>query len=306
MKCVVIGAGQWGVHLVKQMQSLGVLAGVVESSEARQSEIATIVPGVKFLPTLEDALTSDANALVIATPAATHFEIALQALQAGKDVFVEKPLTLRSQEAQILQEAAKTQGRILMVGHLLLYSESVREFQKAIREGVIGKFHSLHIRRLKYGRIRSVENVLWSFGVHDLAVMLEVFGEEPIQVKGEGQRFVQAKIEDDVKASFQFSEGRTAHLHVSWLWPECERKMVAIGSEGALVYDEMARSIQFFKQGKFIQTIYQGQDEDILKSECQHFLKCIKERSSPLSDASSGVKVVKLLERIEANLHGQN
>ncbi|MBC7345805.1 MAG: Gfo/Idh/MocA family oxidoreductase, partial [Clostridia bacterium] len=163
-----------------------------------REELAQAYPGIPIYDDYRRLLESDIPAVAIATPASTHYPLAKEALAAGKDVFVEKPMALSKVEAQELVEIAEKQNRVLMAGHLLLYQPAIRWIKEYIQSGALGRVAFLAQERLKFGRVRAVENVLWSFGVHDIAVLLYLVGQKPKAIKATGQRVLQEKIEDDV------------------------------------------------------------------------------------------------------------
>ncbi|MET3287784.1 UNVERIFIED_CONTAM: putative dehydrogenase [Brevibacillus sp. OAP136] len=304
-RVAVIGAGKWGRNLVRTFDRLGALACVVENSQKIQEEIGTLFPGVPIFSSLETVWTSDIPAVVIATPVPTHFAIAKAALLAGKDVFVEKPITMQVEEAEELFQIATRLKRVLMVGHLLLYQPAIRWMEDYIKSGELGCIHSLHQRRAQLGRVRQFENVLWSLGVHDIAVMLRLIGEAPKHMMVHGQRVLQQAIEDDVHLHMSFASGISAHLHVSWLWPQQERKLVVIGKRGMLVYDETEQEVTLHRKGirsdlskhdDGAEVVFSGSDEP-LKLEALHFLTCISERAVPLSDGANGVAVISVLSQ---------
>ncbi len=307
VKVALIGAGNWGRNLVKNFYHLGVLAAVVDEDERRLYEVGKDYPDVKLLNSTDDVWDMPVPAVAIATPAPTHYALAKTALMAGKDVFVEKPLALRATEAEELSSLARENSRLLMVGHLLLYQPAIRWIKDFIAQGNLGKIYSLHEERLNLGRARAVENALWSLGVHDVAIFLDIVGEKPREIKVTGQQALQPGIEDDVYLHLSFPGGVFAHLHASWLWPEKRRRLTVIGEEGMLVYDEIAQSITWHKKSinsklenvdKGEEVVFQG-DAEPLKIELSHFIECCKNRGKPYSDGESAVAVVQVLE--EAN-----
>ncbi len=249
-------------------------------------------------------LQSDINAVAIATPVPTHHAIAKAFLEAGKDVFVEKPMTFTVAEAEDLVATAKAGGRVLMVGHLLLYQPAVHWLKEYLDGGKLGQIYSLHQERMKLGRARAVENVLWSLGVHDVAVLLYLVGAAPASTSFSGHCGLQAEIEDDTYLHMEFPGGIKAHLHNSWLWPENRRRLTVVGEKGMLVYDEIAQNITLHR--KIIDAELQncdGGDEVVfegsgqpLKLEMEHFIDCIKTRATPRSDGQNGLEVVRVLE----------
>jgi predicted dehydrogenase len=310
MKVGVIGAGAWGKNLVRTYNSLGRLGAIAEANPIAGYELQTEYPEVKVYTSYHELLDSDISAVSIATPAENHFEVAKAALLAGKDVSVEKPLVLSSAEGQELVDIAEGTGRILMVGHLLLYQPAIQFIRKAIVDGLIGKVYSFHQERMNLGRARSVENVLWSFGVHDVAALLFLAGTGPYEVTANGQCALQPNIEDDFYIHMNFRGGMQAHLHCSWLWPELRRRLTVVGSEGMLVFDEPAKSVTLYKKriGSDLKNIDEGSEvvfsssDEPLKLELQHFIECCENRQRPLSDGASGVEVLKVLERANRSL----
>ncbi|MEK8131745.1 Gfo/Idh/MocA family oxidoreductase [Paenibacillus filicis] len=305
-KVAVVGAGQWGRNLVRTFFELGVLGVVVEASPQLREEVSLQYPTTPVHDSIQFVLEDPSiRGVIVATPAATHYDIAKSCLISGKDVFIEKPMTLSSQEGEGLVKLSETHQRVLMVGHLLLYQPAIREMKKIMDAGRVGRVTTLHQQRLKLGRVRSVENVLWSFGVHDLAVFLYLIGEEPTDTISVGQHVVQPLVEDDVFLHLRFANGVNAHLHNSWLYPEVVRKLTVIGTEGMLVYDEITQTVTLHHKSirsdlsnrdEGSEVIFQG-DAQPLRIECEHFLECMETRQAPISDGRNGVAVVRILER---------
>lgn len=312
MKIGVIGAGKWGQNVVRTLYNMGALAGVAEADSGLRDLLSSQYPDIPLYADYRPLLESDVPAVAIATPAPTHHEVAKAALQANKDVFVEKPLTLSASHASELVTLAEDRDRVLMVGHLLLYQPAIQRIKAEIEAGRIGQVFSLHQERLNLGRARSVENSLWSLGVHDVAVFLHLVGEEPSDIQVVGHSGITAEIEDDVYLHLNFASSIQAHLHVSWLWPERRRQLVVVGSRGMLVYDELAQTVTFHDKGinrdlsnreNGSTVLFEGAEQP-LQLELQHFLDRILDRNAPLSDGPSGLHVVKILEQAEALLRG--
>jgi len=312
LKIGAIGAGSWGKNIVRNLSELGVLAAVAESSPELREELAAQYPTVLLLNDYGAILADESiDAVAIATPAPTHFEVAAAALKAGKDVFVEKPMTLTSADsARLVELAEECDQRVLMVGHLLLYQPAIQWIKEQLDKGMLGKVFSLHQERVKLGRARYIENVTWSLGVHDLAVLLFLTDEDPDSVFASGHCGLQEKVEDDVYVHLHFPSGIRAHLHNSWLWPENRRGLTIVGEKGMLVYDEVNQRVIHHR--KTIDGELQNQDfgEEIVFSgsgqplalELQHFIDCCRERAVPLSSGRSGHRVVGVLERIAASV----
>lgn len=306
MKIAVIGAGNWGKNLVKNFANLGVLCGVADAVEANLSWVAENFPEVERYQSSDELFTAaDLDAVAIATPPHTHCAIAMAAIEKGLDVFVEKPLTLDPDEARLLQQTAVVKGRILMVGHLLLYQPAIQFIKKFIDDGGLGEIYTLTQRRSKLGRVRSVENVLWSFGVHDVAVLLYLVGESPSNVQFSGHAAFTPKVEDDTHLHLEFPSGITANLHNSWYWPRVERELIITGDKGILVFDELnarvvlhrkqvAKDLSHSDEGE--ELLLEGADQPLI-IELKHFLECCEKRQQPISDGQNGYEVVNVLSQ---------
>lgn len=306
MKIGVIGAGNWGKNLVKNFANLGVLHAVADSVKENLNWVAENFPEIQRYETSDELIASvNLDAVAIATPPHTHCAIAIAAMEKGLDVFVEKPLTLDPEEARLLKDTATDRDRILMVGHLLLYQPAIQFIKKYLDNGELGKVFTLTQRRSKLGRVRSFENVLWSFGVHDVAVLLHLVGEAPADVQFSGHAAFTDKVEDDTHLHLKFPSGIIANLHNSWYWPRVERELIITGEKGILVFDELnARVILHNKQvGKDLshfdegeEVIFEGADQPLL-IELKHFLDCCEKRVKPISDGKNGFDVVNILSQ---------
>ena len=306
MKIGVIGAGNWGKNLVKNFANLGVLHAVADSVKENLNWVAENFPEIQRYETSDELIASaNLDAVAIATPPHTHCAIAIAAMEKGLDVFVEKPLTLDPEEARLLKDTATDRGRILMVGHLLLYQPAIQFIKKCLDNGELGKVFTLTQRRSKLGRVRSFENVLWSFGVHDVAVLLHLVGEAPADVQFSGHAAFTDKVEDDTHLHLKFPSGIIANLHNSWYWPRVERELIITGEKGILVFDELnARVILHKKQvGKDLshfdegeEVIFEGADQPLL-IELEHFLDCCEKGVKPISDGKNGFDVVNVLSQ---------
>ena len=313
MKVGVIGAGHWGKNLVRNFAELGVLAGVADPMEENRSAALQQSPGIELFDNEADLLAAGYDAVAIATPAATHFRIARKALELGLDIFVEKPVTLDAAEALELHRLAEEGERILMVGHLLLYQPAVNFIAEFLRAGKLGQVYTLHQRRSKLGRVRSEENVMWSFGAHDVAVLLVLAGESPDQIQTWGHAAITPGVEDDTYLHLGFPSGVKSSLHNSWLWPKVERELIVVGEKGMLVFEE-ARS-QVILHHKVVDGVglHHDRGEDILFEgraqplllELEHFLECCRERRTPVSDGRNGYEVIRVLEESEHQLSAQ-
>jgi predicted dehydrogenase len=320
----VVGTGDWGANLVRNFASVrgGRLAVLCDSDLARLTRAAGQVPGARTVADARDvAAAADVQAAVIAASAVSHYPLAKLLLEAGKDVYVEKPLTLRVDHAEELVRLAAERGRILMVGHLLLYHPAVQHLKRLVDEGTLGEVLYIYSQRVNLGKVRRDENALWSFAPHDLSVMLHLLGGEPLDVVARGSAFLQPRIEDVVFVDLRFPGDRLAHLHVSWLDPHKLRKFTVVGSRKMAVFDDMEASekIRIYdkgvdRAGEIVAygdalTVRSGDIliprislQEPLRIECQHFVDCVRERKTPLTDGASGLRVVRVLAAAQASL----
>lgn len=305
MKIAAIGAGAWGKNIVRTLADLGHLAAVIEVSAPLRESIQKDYPQIPVFEDPTEAYEScDFQAVTVATPAPLHFEVAMEALERGKHCFVEKPITLASREAEALCDVAERDGLTLMVGHLLMFQPAVQFLRTQIVEGTIGDLVSVHQERLNLGRARKVENVLWSLGVHDVAVAQYLIGENPHGVTASGLAYLTPQVEDDVYLHVDYPSGVQSHLHCSWLWPHLRRRTVVIGSKAMLVYQETEQTVTLHRKSIDDQlanvnggeeVVFEGSSEP-LKLEMEHFVHCCTTCAKPITDGRSAVQVVRVLE----------
>lgn len=305
-KVIVVGAGNWGKNLIRNFYELDALAGVAEVNDQLRAKIEIEYPNLKTYQNYEQVLESNISAIVLATPAPFHYEMAKKAVEMGKDVFVEKPMTLHTNEAKELAQLADQNQQILMVGHLLLYQPAITWMREYLASGKAGKVLHVEAKRLKLGKVRTQENVWWSFAPHDVSVVLDLLGNPQLEkVKSSGQAWLQPAIEDNIYVDLTFAEGKTAHIHCSWYYPILERKTTVITEKQMLVYDEVSQKITVYEKGvdQNLNNRDEGSwspevaDSTPLKIECQHFLDCLETRQKPRSDGWNGVAVVEILEQ---------
>ncbi len=318
----VAGIGYWGPNLARNFAALPgcEVRWCCDPSPPSRERAAAVVPGARMTGELNDLLSDpELDAIALATPVPTHAELAAAVLEAGKHCFVEKPLAQSAADAERLLAIAEESGRTLMVGHLLEYHPAVRELKALIESGELGdRIYYIYGHRLNLGKLRADENALWSLGAHDVSVVLHLAGEEPSELFAHGESYVRGGIEDVVFCFLRFPTGLSAHLHLSWLDPHKERRLVVVGSRRMATFDDMA------VEGKL--TIYdKGFDEDArgygeyitrsggsyspriandepLRLECEHFIECVRGGRRPLSDGRSGLRVVKVLEGLQLSL----
>src|SRR5262245_46381209 len=235
-----IGAGYWGVNLIRNFHDLDTLAWICETDPARRAHCASLYPTTKCTPEVAQVLADPAvTGVAIATPAETHGELVRQALLAGKDVLVEKPLCLSAPEGQKLASFAAEQHRVLMVGHLLWYHPAILKLKELIEDGELGRIRYIYSNRLNLGKIRREENILWSFAPHDLSVILGLIGEMPDTIDAQGGNYLHDKIADVTLSLLSFPSGVKAHIFVSWLHPYKEQKLIVVGDRQMAVFDDL-------------------------------------------------------------------
>jgi len=311
VKIAVIGGGKWGKNIIRTLYQLGVLAAVADSSEDVCKEIKVSYPEIHVATDYQTVLNSDITAVVIATPVPSHYRIAKDSLAAGKDVFIEKPMTLSQAEAEELVVLSEQAKKILMVGHLLLYQPAVQWIKDRLDAGLLGEVSGIHQERLGLGRARETENVLWDLGVHDLAVILYLTGTNPRISQITGQSRLRPNIEDDIYLHLTVNDHLQAHLHISWLWPKQHRQLTITGTKGMLVYNELEQTVTLYRNGinksdlstwdQGAELVYKGDGTPLVR-EMEHFITCVKERKNPISNGPSGVAVLKLLEEASQRL----
>ena len=311
------GVGGWGKNVARVVGELADLAWVVDSDPARQAEYGSRYPRASVASSLSEALADESvEAITIATPVPSHYALALQALEAGKHVFVEKPPAMRGEEMEELVALATAKDLVLMPGHLLLYHPGLRKVKELVDSGELGDVACVYGNRQNLGVIRSNENALWSLGVHDLSVILWLLGEEPDEVVAYGQDFVQPGIEDVVFCFLRFASGKVAHMHLSWLDPHKMRKMTVVGREKMVVFDDMEleRKVTVYEKGPWEATHgeWRTRTGDIfspkiatdepLKLELQHFLRLVVDGPGDHREATDGLAVVRTLDRLTTSL----
>ena len=319
---VQFGVGAWGRNLYRTFASLkgARLVGFHDPSDA-SSKAALALANVERIADVAQAFDGRAQAAIIATPAESHYDLASRALDAGLDVFVEKPMTLRASDAEDLSRRAEAAHRVLMVGHILLYHPAVERMRAMVQSGELGRLYYAYAQRINLGQVRAVEDALWSFGPHDIAVACHLLDATPIEVAAWGQSYLQPGIADVVFVNLRFPDDMLVHLHLSWLDPHRSRRMTLVGSRKMLTFDDVEPSekLRVYDKGVDVRTDYasyceyltlrQGEvtiphlaSTEPLRLECQHFLDRVADRAAPRSDGASGVTVVRALEAASASL----
>jgi predicted dehydrogenase len=317
----VVGAGYWGPKLIRNfaLTPQADLRVVCDLAEERLQALREQHPDVA-LTTSFDALLAQVDAVAIATPVATHYRLVKQALTAGKHVLVEKPLTTSVREASEVVALAAQQGLMLMVGHTFLFEPAVEQLRALIQSGELGEIWHVSAQRLNLGLFRHDVNVLWDLAPHDISILLEILGTEPVAVSARGACHVQPGIQDVAYVELRFPGGTMAHVHVSWLDPGKVRSMTIIGSRKMAVFDDTAADkLRVFDRGvvsgnphdpqrelmyRFGETTsvpIEGSEEP-LRRQCAYFVDCARSGARPRPDGQQGLKVVRILEQADRSL----
>lgn len=314
----VVGTGHWGSNHVRTWSELGLLATICDPNEASLQRAKLLAPEATASSFADVLADRTLDAVVLATPAATHEDMAVAVVESGKDVLVEKPLALTRAGGERVQEAAARHGRIVAVGHLLEYHPAFLEIRRMLATGTLGRLQYIYSNRLNLGRVRTEENALWSFAPHDVALILRLLGEDPISVACHGAAYLSTGVADVTTTHLSFANGVHAHIYVSWLHPFKEHRFVVIGSEGMAVFDDtrdwedklvVYPHLVHWDNGQApVARRADGRPVTLerhepLRSQCEDFARSVRDRVPPLVDASTGVRVLAVLERATASLN---
>jgi len=311
-----VGCGAWGKNLVRNFWQLGALAGICDPDRSVLDALRSAYPGVRLTADFRDVLELDTPpGVVIASPAAAHYEQATAALEAQKDLSVEKPLALRYSDGAALVELARERSRVLMVGHALEYHPAVDTLKGLIQAGELGALRYIYSNRLNLGKVRSEENILWSFAPHDVSVITSLVGSGPISVAASGGSYLRAGIVDVTLTNLVFAGGIRAHIFVSWLHPHKEQRLTVIGDAKMAVFDDTLSEgkLKILDTGVELsdglpvswtgaETTPLLDQTEPLRRECSHFLRCMATREEPLTGGSNALRVLKVLEAAQMSL----
>jgi predicted dehydrogenase len=325
IKVGVVGCGYWGPNLIRNFRALPgcSLKMMCDVNETRLKHLHALYPEVEGSTDFNHMLNgAGLDAVVIATAVRFHFQMAKASLLAGKHTFIEKPMAASARECEELVEIAAKKSLVLMIGHTFLYSPAVRKIKELVEWGDLGEIRYICARRLNLGLYQKDINVAWDLAPHDISIILHIMEEAPLSVNCRGSAHVTPGIEDVTSMWLSFSNDRTAMIHSSWLDPRKTREMTIVGSKRMIVYDDIAtiekikiydarveRPPHYDTFGDFHYSYHYGdmhvpylKQEEPLKSECQHFLDCIQEGISPLTDGKRGLELVRILEASSQSL----
>ena len=317
-----VGLGYWGKNLVRNFDELAELTWLCDTEPELRDAFARRYPQARVTDSYDDLLSDESlDAVVIATPVPTHYELAMRALGAGKHVFVEKPPAMREDQMNEMVALAERESLTLMPGHLLLYHPGVAKLKELIDSRALGEVLCVYGNRQNLGIIRQDENALWSLGVHDLSVILHLVGEDPVEAVAHGRDFLTSGVEDVVFCFLRFPSGKIAHMHLSWLDPHKMRKMTVVGTERMAVVDDMEleRKVTIYDKAPEQPSETYGEwrtrtgdifspkipNTEPLRLECQAFLDLVAgDRAGRNDVARNGVRVVRALELLTESLRG--
>jgi predicted dehydrogenase len=317
----VVGLNYWGPNLARNFAELADLAWVCDLDEELRARMAARYPSARATADYADLLADETlDAIVVATPVPTHYDLAKLALAADKHVFVEKPPAMRAAEMDELVALAAARDRVLMPGHLLLYHPGVLKLKELIDAGELGEVLCVYGNRQNLGIVRTNENALWSLGVHDLSVILYLLDEDPDVAVAHGRDFLTPGVEDVVFCYLRFPSGKIAHMHLSWLDPHKMRKLTVVGREKMVVFDDMEleRKVTVYEKSPWKRAATYGEwqtrsgdifipkiaTDEPLRLECGHFLELIEGGGDRARVARDGARVVRALEMLTNSLNG--
>jgi UDP-2-acetamido-3-amino-2,3-dideoxy-glucuronate N-acetyltransferase len=311
----VVGTGYWGKNLVRNFAELGALHLICDLDKNKLDHFKTKYPEILTTPSFQEVLENEnIKGVVISTPAVLHYKMAKEALLNDKDVFVEKPLSLRIEEGKELVEIAEERDNILMVGHILHYHPAVLKLQELVNRGELGKIQYIYSNRLNLGKFRTEENILWSFAPHDISVILMLLREMPVSVAAHGSCYLSKNVADVTLTTLDFLSGVKAHIFVSWLHPFKEQKLVVVGDKRMAVFDDVSdeKLLLYPHEIEWVNRVPVPHMKDAeaveietaepLKEECQHFLDCISLRGTPRTDGREGLRVLEILQACQESL----
>lgn len=314
----VIGCGNWGMNHIRTLNKLYPerLKYCCDSVSGSEKKVNEISGRIIFTTDMNEIINDESiESVIVATPAETHYDIANELLLAGKNVLVEKPITLNSGQAKLLKTAADRKNLTLMVGHLLLFHPAILKIKEYLDNNKLGRLQYIYSNRLNLGTIRTEENILWSFAPHDISVIQYFIGDVPSEVTATGAIFIQENIQDTTLTYLKFNNNIHAHIYVSWLHPFKEHRLVVIGDKSMMVFEDTLKEnkLKLYKKGfDLVNGVPVKRDSDFenieydttspLELEQQHFVDCIKNKKTPRSDGKNAIEVLETLERAQSEL----
>lgn len=318
-----VGLGAWGKNLLREFARTpgAVVTIACDPSEAARDRARANHPDIRLTGDIDDVLSSDVAAVVIATPPVSHYDVASRAMSAGKDVFVEKPLVLDVADGEKLVSQAAKSKRILMVGHIMEYNPAIDWLKRYIAEGGLGNIYYVYATRVNLGQVRENENAMWSLAPHDVSMISYLLDDYPSKASAVGNCYVRKGIEDVVFMTLEFANNRMAHVHTSWLDPHKVRSLTIVGQKRMAVFSDTdtQEKIKVFDKGVDVSLNFETYAEYLtlrtgevyiplidntqpLALECRHFVDCVRERKTPRSDGQDGLRVLRVLAAAQQSL----
>lgn len=320
-KVSLVGLGYWGKNILRSLYELEAIQTACDANNGTIIELKEKYPDIHYTTSIDEVLDDkNVKSVVIATPAVTHYDLVKRAFLSGKNVLVEKPLSLTVAQGEELVALAKEKGMILMVGHILQYHPAVLKLKELITGGELGKIEYIYSNRLNIGKLRTEENILWSFAPHDISVILMLLDENPVKVSAFGGDYLNHGIYDVTLTTLEFKNGVKGHIFVSWLHPYKEQKLIVVGSKAMAVFDDMSNDKLLFYHHKIEWTkgkvpvtfkadpqIIPVDKKEPLKEELKHFIECVTDKKRPRTDGEEGLRVLRILTMAEDYFvnHGQ-
>ena len=311
----VIGAGNWGKNHIRTLHEIGVLGGVVETDESRLLAVSNQYDGALVYQSIEDALEKSFDGYIISTPAATHFDIAKKVIESRHHVLVEKPLALNVKDAETLRNLADEYGVNLMAGHLLLFHPAIVAIKKLILDGGIGDLQYLYSNRLNLGVVRTEENILWSFAPHDISIFQHLINDFPVDIVSRGGAFLRSNIHDTTMTILRYPNNIVGHVFVSWLHPFKEHRLVVIGSDGMITFEDSSheKSLYYydktvdFVDGQHVASDVKREKIDYqskipLTEELIYFTNHLDGKTLQIATANHAIEVLQILETASQSL----
>ena len=312
LNIALIGCGNWGKNIARNLHQLGSLACIYDSNKKLSEKLSHeyMLPTFELNKIYED---QNINAIVIASPAITHKDLAIEALKNNKDVFIEKPFCLSLLDAQKLSELAVNNNRVLMVGHLINYHNAFIKMKELIKNGKIGVLQNIRANRLALGAIRSEESVIYDLSAHDISMILSITDELPIDVNVQSIHHHNNIGPDAISVKLSFSKNVTALINSDWMCPYKEHKFSVIGTKGSLIFDDtkdwsekLLYNPSFVTSRNAIESLpiekIKIQENEPLKSELKEFLECLHSRERPITDHKEAVKVQTVMDMIDKKI----
>ena len=309
-KICVVGAGNWGFNHIKTLYSLNALGGVVEPNEDNRNKVKNYFPETNIFSKIDDSFDCAFSGFTIATPVATHFSIAKKIIDKGYSVLIEKPMTLNVYEAEELIKLSKIKKVNIMVGHVLLFHPAIQKIKELIDENKIGKLQYIYSNRLNLGKVRTEENVFWSFAPHDISIMQYFTGSYPDKIHTTGGAFLQDDVFDTTITTLAYPRNIKAHIYLSWLHPFKEHRIVVIGSEGMISFEDSTKNkpLKFYDKKYAIKNnTPEKHDGEVvlidypklapLTEEMKYFIRNIELDTFKISGSKNGLEVIKILEQ---------